>query len=28
LFILITIPQSRFVERMMQRDRARRQGGG
>ena len=28
LFIVITIPQSRFVERMMQRDRARRQGGG
>ncbi len=28
LFIAITIPQSRFVARMMQRDRARRQGGG
>ena len=28
LFIVITIPQSRFVERMMRRDRARRQGGG
>ncbi|MES2253582.1 MAG: amino acid ABC transporter permease [Pseudomonadota bacterium] len=27
LFIAITIPQSRFVERMMQRDRALRQGG-
>ena len=28
LFIVITIPQSRFVERMMRRDRARRQGAG
>ncbi len=27
LFIVITIPQSRFVERMMQRDRARLMGG-
>lgn len=28
LFIVITIPQSRFVAKMMQRDRARLQGGG
>jgi polar amino acid transport system permease protein len=28
LFILISIPQSRLVERMMQRDRARLRGGG
>lgn len=28
LFIVISIPQSRFVERMMQRDRARLRGGG
>jgi polar amino acid transport system permease protein len=28
LFIAISIPQTRFVERMMQRDRARMRAGG
>jgi hypothetical protein len=27
LFIIISIPQTRLVERMMQRDRARRHAG-
>ena len=28
LFVLITIPQARFVDRLIERDNARMQGGG